>query len=434
MIARYTLKEMGDIWTDQNRYATWMQVELAACRAWHKLGRIPGKALKEIETRAAFEAARVDEIEKETKHDVIAFLTNVAEHVGPSSRFIHLGLTSSDVLDTAYAIQLRDSAELILKALDRLLAALKKRALEHKHTLMMGRSHGIHAEPVTFGIKLAGFHAEFQRDRARLLTAKAAVSRGKISGAVGTYAHLPPELEAMAMAELGLTPAVASTQVVARDGIAEYFCTLAVLGGSIERLAVEIRHLQRTEVLEAEEAFAKGQKGSSAMPHKRNPIGSENLTGQARLLRSYAMAALEDMPLWHERDISHSSVERTIGPDANIIAHYSLHRLAGLIENLAVYPERMLKNLNQTGGLIHSQQVLLALAGGGATREDAYRLVQKNAMATWEQGGSFKERLLADPEVMAGLGPQAKETLEGLFDPRSHLKSVDYIFKQVLGE
>ena len=434
MIARYTLKEMGDIWTDHNRYATWLKVELAACRAWHKLGRIPEKALKEIETRAAFEAERVDEIEKETKHDVIAFLTNVAEHVGPSSRFIHLGLTSSDVLDTAYAIQLRDSAELIIKALDRLLAALKKRALEHKHTLMMGRSHGIHAEPITFGLKLAGFYAEFKRDRARLLTAKAAVSRGKISGAVGTYAHLPPELEAMAMEELGLAPAVASTQVVARDGHAEYFCALAVLGGSVERLAVEIRHLQRTEVLEAEEAFSKGQKGSSAMPHKRNPIGSENLTGQARLLRSYALASLEDMALWHERDISHSSVERTIGPDANIIAHCSLHRLAGLVENLAVYPERMLKNLNQTGGLIHSQQVLLALAGGGATREDAYRLVQKNAMATWEEGGSFKERLLNDPEVMAGLGPQAKETLEGLFDPRSHLKSVDYIFKQVLGE
>ncbi len=434
MIARYTLKEMGDIWSDASRYAAWLKVELAACRAWHKLGKIPKKALKEIETRAAFEVKRVEAIEQETRHDVIAFLTNVAEHVGPSSRYIHLGMTSSDVLDTAYALQIRDSADLILKALDRLLAALKKRAYEHKHTLQMGRSHGIHAEPVTFGVKLAGFYAEFDRDRRRLQSATAAAARGKISGAVGTYAHLPPELEELVMAELGLTPAVGSTQVVARDGLAEYFTCLAILGGSIERLAVEIRHLQRTEVLEAEEAFAKGQKGSSAMPHKRNPIASENLTGQARLLRSYALAALENMPLWHERDISHSSVERTIGPDANIITHYSLHRLAGIVEKLVVYPQRMLKNLNQTGGLIHSQQVLLALAQGGATREDAYRLVQKNAMATWEQGGSFKERLKADPEVMAGLGPKAEVMLEAMFDPQSHLKNVDYIFAQIFGE
>ncbi len=434
MIARYTLKEMGDIWSDQAKYAAWLKVELAACRAWHKLGRIPAEALKEIEQKAAFEVERIDEIELQTRHDVIAFLTNVAEHVGPSSRYIHLGLTSSDVLDTAYALLLKDSADLILKALDRLLAALKARALEHKHTLQMGRSHGSHAEPVTFGLKLLGFYAEFARDRQRLERAKAAVSRGKISGAVGTYAHLPPELEAMVMEELGLTPAVASTQVVARDGYAEWFCALAILGGSIERLAVEIRHLQRTEVLEAEEAFAKGQKGSSAMPHKRNPVGSENLTGQARLLRSYALAALENMPLWHERDISHSSVERVIGPDADVTAHYSLHRLAGLMENLTVYPQNMLRNLNQTGGLIHSQQVLLALAEAGLTREQAYAIVQKNAMATWREGGSFKDRLLADPELTAGLGPGAAQLLEGLFDPQTHLKNLDYIFAQVLGQ
>jgi adenylosuccinate lyase len=433
MIARYTLKPMGDIWTDQNKYATWLKVELAACRAWSKLGRIPAAELAEIEAKAAFTVERIDEIELQTKHDVIAFLTNLAEHVGPASRYIHLGLTSSDVLDTAYAIQLRDSADLILAALDRLLAALQKRAIEHKRTPQMGRSHGIHAEPVTFGLKLLGFYAEFARDRQRMERARDAVSRGKISGAVGTYAHVPPELERLVMAELGLVPAVASTQVVARDGYAEYFCTLAVIAGSIERLAVEIRHLQRTEVLEAEESFSAGQKGSSAMPHKRNPVGSENLTGQARLLRAFAMAALEDMALWHERDISHSSVERTIGPDANVAAHYALHRLAGLVENLTVYPERMLNNLNLTGGLIHSQQALLALAEAGLTREQAYAIVQRNAMATWEQGGSFKDRLLADAELTAALGRGARELIEGLFNLDAHLHNVDYVFDQILG-
>ncbi|MBU4563394.1 MAG: adenylosuccinate lyase [Desulfarculus sp.] len=434
MIARYTLPEMGQIWTDENRYAKWLDVELAACRAWNKLGRIPGEALAEIEAKAAFEVARVEEIEAETRHDVIAFLTNVAEHVGPSSRYIHLGLTSSDVLDTAYALLIKESGELILAALDRLLAALKTRALEHKYTLQMGRSHGIHAEPVTFGLKLVGFYAEFARDRERLERAIDAAARGKISGAVGTYANVTPEVETMVMADLGLTPAVASTQVVSRDGLAEYFCTLAIIGGSIERLAVEIRHMQRTEVLEAEEAFAKGQKGSSAMPHKRNPIGSENLSGQVRLLRGYALAALENMALWHERDISHSSVERTIGPDADTLTHYSLHRMAGMIERLTVYPENMQRNLNLTGGLIHSQQVLLALAQSGISREDAYRLVQQHAMATWAEGGSFRERLENDPEVSGALGEKTGEILDGLFDPKAHLKQVDYIFEQILGK
>ena len=434
MIARYTLPEMGRIWTDENRYAKWLDVELAACRAWNKLGRIPGEALAEIEAKAAFEVARVEEIEAETRHDVIAFLTNVAEHVGPSSRYIHLGLTSSDVLDTAYALLIKESGQLILASLDRLLAALRTRALEHKYTLQMGRSHGIHAEPVTFGLKLVGFYAEFARDRARLEQAIDAAARGKISGAVGTYANVTPEVEQMVMAELGLAPAVASTQVVSRDGLAEYFCTLAIIGGSIERLAVEIRHMQRTEVLEAEEAFAKGQKGSSAMPHKRNPVGSENLSGQVRLLRGYALAALENMALWHERDISHSSVERTIGPDADILTHYSLERMAGMIERLTVYPQNMLRNLNLTGGLIHSQQVLLALAQSGLSREDAYRLVQRHAMATWAEGGSFRERLENDPEVSRVLGEKAGEILDGLFDPQAHLSQVDYIFEQILGK
>ncbi len=434
MIARYTLPEMGRIWTDENRYAQWLAVELAACRAWNKLGRIPDGALAEIEAKAAFEVARIDQIELETRHDVIAFLTNVAEHVGPASRYVHLGLTSSDVLDTAYALLIKESGELILAALDRLLAALRTRALEHKYTLQMGRSHGIHAEPVTFGLKLVGFYAEFARDRGRLERAIAAAARGKISGAVGTYANVTPEVEALVMSELGLSPAVASTQVVSRDGLAEYFCTLAIIGGSIERLAVEIRHLQRTEVLEAEEAFAKGQKGSSAMPHKRNPVGSENLAGQVRLLRAYALAALEDMALWHERDISHSSVERTIGPDADILAHYSLHRLASIVERLTVYPDNMDKNLNLTGGLIHSQQVLIALAESGLSREDAYRLVQKHAMATWTEGGSFRERLENDPEVSAALGEKAGGILDELFDPRGHLEQVDFIFEQILGK
>ncbi|MBU1449351.1 MAG: adenylosuccinate lyase [Proteobacteria bacterium] len=434
MIARYTLPEMGRIWSDENRYAKWLDVELAACRAWNKLGRIPGEDLAEIEAKAAFEVERVEEIEAETRHDVIAFLTNVAEHVGPASRYVHLGLTSSDVLDTAYALLIKESGRLILAALDRLLAALETRALEHKYTIQMGRSHGIHAEPVTFGLKLVGFYAEFARDRQRLERAIDAAARGKISGAVGTYANVTPEVERMVMAELGLAPAVASTQVVARDGLAEYFCTLAIIGGSIERLAVEIRHLQRTEVLEAEEAFAKGQKGSSAMPHKRNPIGSENLSGQVRLLRGYALAALENMALWHERDISHSSVERTIGPDADILTHYSLHRMAGMIERLTVYPENMQRNLNLTGGLIHSQQVLLALAQSGLSREDAYRLVQQHAMATWAEGGSFRQRLEQDPEVRQALGERAEEILDGLFDPQAHLSQVDYIFDQVLGK
>ncbi len=434
MIKRYTLPEMGELWTDRSRYQAWLEVELAACRAWHRLGKIPAAALREIEEKAAFEPERIEEIEKETRHDVIAFLTNLAEHVGPASRYIHMGMTSSDVLDTAYALLISRSADLILAALDRLRAALKKRALEHKHTIMIGRSHGVHAEPISFGLKLAGFHAEFTRHRRRLLQAKQAAARGKISGAVGTYAHLPPELERMVMEELELTPAVASTQVVSRDGLAEWFCALAILGGGIERLAVEIRHLQRTEVLEVEEPFAKGQKGSSAMPHKRNPIASENLSGQVRLLRAYAMAALENMALWHERDISHSSVERTIGPDADILAHYCLHRLAGLIERLVVYPQRMQQNLELTGGLIHSQQVLLALVESGLSREEAYRLVQRNAMATWEEGGSFRRRLEDDPEVMAALGPEAAERLDALFDPQVHLAQVDYIFEQVFAE
>jgi adenylosuccinate lyase len=432
MIERYTLPEMGRLWSDEAKYGNWLRVELAVCRAWNKLGKIPDQDLALIESRAAFSVQRVAEIEKETRHDVIAFLTNVAESVGPASRHIHLGLTSSDVLDTALALTLRAAADLITAGLERLLAALKAKALAYKYTPQIGRSHGVHAEPVTFGLKLLGFYAEFQRDRQRLGEAREAISRGKISGAVGTYAHIPPEVEQMVMQELELQPALASTQVVARDGHAHFFTVLAILGGSLERLAVEIRHLQRTEVLEVEEAFASGQKGSSAMPHKRNPIASENISGQARLLRAYALAALENMALWHERDISHSSVERTIGPDACVAAHYSLHRLAALVENLLVYPEQMMKNINCTKGLLHSQQVLLALTGAGMLREEAYLLVQGHAMAVWRGEGAFKDLLLADPKVRQVLGSDYPAQLEAVFNPSSQLLHLDYIFQQVL--
>jgi adenylosuccinate lyase len=434
MIARYTLPEMGALWTDEAKYRNWLKVELSVCRAWHKLGKIPAFDLAQIESKAGFCLTRIDEIEKETRHDMIAFLTSVAEHVGSSSRYIHLGMTSSDVLDTALALSLRDACGLIMAALQRLLRALQDKAIACKHVMQIGRSHGVHAEPVTFGLKLLGFYAEFKRDLARLQQAGDAVSFGKISGAVGTYAHIPPQLEEMVMADLGLRAAHASTQVVARDGHAHYFTTLSILGGSLERLAVEIRHLQRSEVLEAEEAFAEGQKGSSAMPHKRNPIASENISGQARLLRAYALASLENMALWHERDISHSSVERTIAPDASILAHYSLQRMAGIVENLLLYPDRMLKNLNLTNGLIHSQQVLLALTEGGMLREDAYRLVQKHAMDTWRLGGNFKQRLQNDEEIQSilGTGQKLRQKLDAIFDPASFLTNLDYIYQKVL--
>ncbi|MDR1397899.1 MAG: adenylosuccinate lyase, partial [Desulfarculales bacterium] len=407
-------------------------VELAVCRAWNKFGKIPDPDLAQIESKASFSVERIDAIEKETRHDVIAFLTSVAERVGGSSRYIHLGLTSSDVLDTALAMTLRDSCGLIIIALDGLLAALKAKALAHKYTLQIGRSHGVHAEPISFGVKMLGFYAEFARGHKRLLAAREAVSRGKISGAVGTYTNISPELEQMVMNELGLAPALASTQVVARDSHAQFFTALAILGGSLERLAVEIRHLQRTEVLEAEEAFAGGQKGSSAMPHKRNPIASENISGQARLLRAFALAALENMALWHERDISHSSVERTIGPDACAAAHYSLRRMTGIVENLVIYPDNMLKNMNSSGGLIHSQQVLLALTEAGLLREEAYQLVQKHAMEVWRQGGSFKERLGGDAKIRQVLGSDYAGKLDKIFDPAGHLLHIDYIFRQVL--
>ncbi len=431
MIERYTRPEMGALWTQDAKYQAWLDVELAACRALAVRGQIPADALAEIEAKAAFDSARIAEIELEVKHDVIAFLTSVAEHVGPSSRFIHLGLTSSDVVDTGFALQLKRSGVLLLEGMDRLYRALVKLAWKHKDTLMIGRSHGIHAEPITFGLKVAVWCAEAQRNRQRLVSAIAAVSAGMLSGAVGTFANIDPGVEDAVCAELGLTPELASTQVISRDRHAEFFGALAVIAGSIEKIAVEIRHLQRTEVLEAEEPFSAGQKGSSAMPHKRNPILSENLTGLARLLRGYAGMALEDIALWHERDITHSSVERVIGPDACIVMDFMFHRASGLLERLVVYPQRMLENLHKMHGLIFSQRVLLALTEKGMLREDAYRVVQRSAMQVWEANADFKSLLAADPQIQPYLN--AQELME-LFDLAYHTRNIDAIFARVFPE
>lgn len=431
MIERYTRPEMGRIWTLENKYRKWLEVEIAVCEALAERGEIPSQDMKEIREKAGFDIARIDEIERETHHDVIAFLTSVAEHVGPASRFIHQGLTSSDVLDTAMALLLAEASALLLEDMEKLLSVLKRRALEFKDTVMIGRSHGIHAEPVTMGLKFALWYTEMSRNLERLRHAKETVRAGKISGAVGTYANIDPAIEAGVCARLGLEPAAVSTQIIQRDRYAEFFTCLAIIGCSIEKISVEIRHLQRTEVREAEEFFAAGQKGSSAMPHKRNPISSENLSGLARVLRGNALAAMENVPLWHERDISHSSVERIIGPDSTILLDYMLARLTRVLDKLVVYPENMRKNLDLTGGLFFSQQVMLALTQKGLTREDAYRLVQKNAMAVWKEGGQLKDRLAKDPEICANL---SVEELESIFDLGYHLKHVNTIFAKVFGE
>ena len=434
MIPRYSRPEMTRIWDPETRFRIWFEIEAHAARAMADLGIIPKEAADAIWEKgssAKFDVARIDEIERVTKHDVIAFLTHLAEHVGPDARFVHQGMTSSDVLDTCFNVQLVRAADILLADLDRVLAALKKRAFEHKNTVTIGRSHGIHAEPTTFGLKLAYAYAEFSRARQRLENARAEVATCAISGAVGTFANVDPRVEEYVAEQLGLTPEPVSTQIIPRDRHAMYFATLAVIASSIERLAIEIRHLQRTEVLEAEEYFSEGQKGSSAMPHKRNPVLTENLTGLARMVRAYALPAMENVALWHERDISHSSVERMIGPDATVTLDFALNRLAGVIENLVVYPENMQKNLDRLGGLIHSQRVLLALTQAGVSREDAYGLVQRNAMPVWRGEGDFLSLLAADPEVSAKL---SREELEKLFDLGYHTKHVDTIFKRVFGE
>jgi len=428
MIKRYTRKIMADIWTDQNKYATWLKVEILACYAMAQIGKIPREAAENIRKKAAFSVERIEEIEAETKHDVIAFLTNVAEHVGPDARYIHLGLTSSDILDTAMACLLRQAAKIILDDCDRLMEVIRKKAFEHKDTVMIGRSHGIHAEPITFGLKLAVWYDEMRRNRSRFERAMETVSYGKISGAVGTFANISPEVEAFVCRELELKPAPASTQIVQRDRYAEYFTSLAIMASSLEKMALEIRHLQRTEVLEAEEYFSKGQKGSSAMPHKRNPVGSENLCGLARIIRANALASLENIPLWHELDISHSSVERIIAPDSTILMDYMLNRITGIIEKLVVYPENMKENMNKLKGLIFSQQILLSLAEAGVSREDAYKAVQTQAMRVWEEKKDFKELILADKLIYDRLG---REKIEEIFDVGYHLKYISSIFDRV---
>ncbi len=430
MVPRYSRPDMVAIWTPEARFKIWFEIEAHATDALAELGVVPKEAAAAIWAKGAFEVDRIDEIERETKHDVIAFLTNVAEHVGPEARFMHQGMTSSDVLDTCLAVQLAKASDILIADLDALLVVLERRAREHKMTPTIGRSHGIHAEPVTFGLKLAQAHAEFARNRARLIAAREDVATCAISGAVGTFANIDPFVEEYVAGKLGLSVEPVSTQVIPRDRHAMFFATLGVIASSIERLATEVRHLQRTEVLEAEEFFSPGQKGSSAMPHKRNPVLTENLTGLARMVRGYVTPALENVALWHERDISHSSVERYIGPDATITLDFALARLTGVMDKLVVYPERMLKNLNKMGGLVHSQRVLLALTQAGVSREDAYRLVQRNAMKVWDSDGalSLLELLKADPEVTL-----SDAELEDKFDLGYHLKHVDTIFARVFG-
>ena len=444
MVPRYTRPEMEAIWAPANRYRIWFEIEALAAEGMARIGAIPEGAARHIREKGGAKLAaigqadidRIDAIERETRHDVIAFLTWLAEAIGEDSRFVHLGMTSSDVLDTCLSVQLTQAADLLLKDLDAVLAALKARALEHKYTLTIGRSHGIHAEPTTFGLKLAGHYAEFARNRARLVAARAEVAVAAISGPVGTFASVDPRVEEYVAAKLGLTPEPVSTQVIPRDRHAMFFATLAVIASGIERLATEVRHLQRSEVREAEEFFHPGQKGSSSMPHKRNPVLSENLTGLARVVRAAVVPALENVTLWHERDISHSSVERVIAPDATIALDFALARLAGMMQRLVVYPERMAANLESLGGVVHSGDVLLALARAGISREDAYAIVQRNAMATWErlgtpEGRSFRDNLLADPEVALRL---SAEELSAAMGANAYPEHVDAIFRRVFGD
>ncbi len=436
MIPRYSRPEMTAIWAPENRFKLWLEVEISVLEAMAEGGYAPVAAATAVREKAAAELdkiidpERIDAIEEVTRHDVIAFLTHVEEVIGEEARYLHLGMTSSDLLDTSFALQLTQASDLLLADLDRLLSVLKARAFEHKDTICMGRSHGIHAEPVTFGLKLAGFYAEFERNRQRLTAARSEIATCAVSGAVGTFAHIDPEVEAKVASRLGLMPEPISTQVIPRDRHAMFFSTLGVIASSIERLAIEIRHLQRTEVAEAGEAFGKGQKGSSAMPHKRNPILTENLTGLARIVRSAVVPALENVALWHERDISHSSVERMIGPDATVTLDFALHRCAGVVERLAVDPERMMTNLQMTQGLVHSQQVLLKLTEAGLARQEAYEIVQRNAMRAWEEKRPLLPLLQAEPDVTAHLDGEA---LTRLFDLAHHTRHVNSIFARIFG-
>lgn len=428
MIPRYSREEMTSVWSPENRYKKWLDVELLACEALAKSGTIPLESLENIKKRAGFDVDRIDEIEKTVKHDVIAFLTSVSEKVGEDARYIHMGLTSSDILDTSLAVLLKESAEILIRDLQLLLRVLKDKAFQHRDTLMIGRSHGMHAEPITFGLKMALWYKEMERNLKRMVEAKETISYGKLSGAVGTFSSIDPTIEEYVCERLGLKPAPVSTQIVQRDRHAEFFTTLAIVASSIEKFSTEIRLLQRTEVGEAEEFFSAGQKGSSAMPHKRNPVLSENMSGLARLVRSYAMVSLENMTLWHERDISHSSAERVIGPDATILLNFMLHRFAGVVEKLVVYPKRMMLNLNMTGGVFFSQKVLLKLVDKGLSREKAYEIVQRSAMKSWEEKVAFKELLLGDSETMSYLTP---DDVDDAFKIENFLTHQNYIFERV---
>ncbi len=430
MIERYTRPEMAKIWQAENRFRIWLDIEILAMEAMVEKGWIPADALERVRKRAKFDVSRIDEIEKKVKHDVIAFLTSVSEHIGDDSRFLHVGMTSSDVLDTSFAVQMRQALTRLIRDAEEVCMVLRNKALEHKDTVMIGRTHGIHAEPVTFGLKMALWTDEMRRNVARLRRARDVISVGKLSGAVGTFANIDPFVEEYVCKKLGLKPAPVSTQVVQRDRHAEVFSVLAIVGSSLDKFAVEIRHLQRTEVLEVEEFFSKGQKGSSAMPHKRNPVLSENISGLSRLLRGYAVTAMENVALWHERDISHSSAERVIAPDATIVLDFALARFRGLMENLLVYPEHMKRNLDRTRGLIYSQRVLLALAAKGLSREKAYEVVQRSAMKAWGEEKELSSLLWKDPEVRAVL---TRAEFDELFDIRYYLKGVDGIFERVFG-
>jgi len=430
MIERYTRAQMGQLWDLEMRYAKWLEVELAACEAWAELGKIPTDALITIKEKAGFDVKRIDEIELTVKHDVIAFLTSVSEHVGADSRYIHMGLTSSDIVDTSLALLLRQACSIIIKDINDLSEVLKIQALKYKETICIGRSHGVHAEPMVFGLKFAIWHEEMKRNLVRMNDAMEMVSVGKLSGAVGTFSVAPPELEEIACRKLGLIPEPVATQVVQRDRHAQFMTTLAIIAGSLEKIATEIRHLQRTEVREAEEPFSVGQKGSSAMPHKRNPVGCENITGLARIVRSNAMAALENIALWHERDISHSSVERVIIPDSAILIDYMLNRLKGIISGLHVYPENMLFNMDRSFGLYNSQKVLIALTQKGLSREAAYEMVQRNAMKSWADREQFKGMLLGDKDVTRIM---SQEEIEVLFDVKNYLRNIDFLYKRIFG-
>ena len=431
MIPRYSREKMSTIWSPENRYQKWLDIEILACEAMAQRGEIPDKSLNNIKKKAAFNVSRIEELEKITKHDVIAFLTSVTERVGEDGRFIHMGLTSSDILDTSLAVLLKEASDILIDDLNQLLSVLKNKALRYRDTLMIGRSHGVHAEPITFGLKMALWYQEIERNLARIIRAKDTISCGKISGAVGTFSFIDPSVEEYVCEKLGLKPAPVSSQIIQRDRHAEYFTTLAIIGSSIDKFSQEIRLLQRTEVREVEEYFTSGQKGSSAMPHKRNPVLSENLSGLARLMRSYALASLEDIALWHERDISHSSVERVIAPDATILLDFMLGRFTELVDKLVIYPDRMLANLNMTRGVIFSQMVLLKLIDKGMSRESAYSVAQKNAMKSWQEDMDFKQLLLADDEVMSCLN---SEDINDVFKIENFLKHIGFIFNRVFGK